>query len=93
MEFVSLLSAVWQTDRWTGRLTDNGDANVATLLLTVITATCPHSSKETCLIPRPRFLTMTEIVAPAQELLIGGNVHKTTPDRKMFSTFQPVHIL
>lgn len=29
MEFVSLESTVWQTDRWTGRLTDNSDANVA----------------------------------------------------------------
>lgn len=29
MGFVSLLSNVWQTDRWTGSLTDNGDVKVA----------------------------------------------------------------
>lgn len=49
MEFFSLLSALWQTDRWTGRLTDNVDPNVAgdTPSAYIITATCPHSHEET----------------------------------------------
>lgn len=79
-----------QTDRWTGRLTDNGDANVAgdtpseTLLwLLSQPLVLTHTKRDSFKSPSS-FPAMTETFALAQELFISGNVHKTTRDRKMF---------
>lgn len=81
---------LWQPDRWTGRLTDNGDGNVAgdtpseTPLRLLSQPLVPTPIKRGSLTSLSSFPAMTEIVAPAQELLISGNIHKTTGDRKMF---------
>ncbi len=90
MEFVSLPSAVWRTDRWTGRLTDNGDANVAsdtpseTLLWLLSQPLVPVPIKRDSFIPCPRFLQWRKLLRWHRKLLNSGSVHKTTWDREMF---------
>lgn len=89
MEFVSPRSTVWQTDRWTGRLTDNGDVNVAGN--TPSEAPLWLLSQPLVLVPikrgsfnfPPSFPAMTETVAPAQETLTSENLHTTTRGREI----------
>lgn len=69
-----------QTDRWTGRLTDNGDGNVAgdtpsvTSLRVLSQPLVPSPIKRCSLNSLSLFPAMMDAVGATQELLISGNM-------------------
>lgn len=90
MEFVKALR---HTDRWTGRMTDNRDANVArdtpsqTPLWLLSRSLVPTSIKSGSFATYFWFPAMTEIATPTPDPLLSGNVHKTPGQKDVLRPF------